>query len=71
MCCGGFANPVVAPTHAVRGPEDTEIRISFGKFREEGERCWVPVGLQVNHLFIDGNMVGELVERAQAECDAV
>lgn len=56
-------------THAVRGPDDTEIRVSFGKFREEGGRLWVPVGLQVNHLFIDGGMVGELVERTQAEYD--
>jgi chloramphenicol O-acetyltransferase type A len=54
-------------THAVRGVDDTEIRVSFGKFREDGERLWVPVGLQVNHLFIDGGMVGELVERTQAE----
>jgi len=58
-------------THAVRGNDDTEIRISFGRFRSEEGREWVPVGLQVNHVFIDGNMVGELVERTQAEYDAV
>ena len=40
--------------------------------RSEAERlklAILPVGLQVNHRFIDGGAVGELVERAGAELD--
>lgn len=40
--------------------------IAFGKFREEGERLLVPVGLQVNHMYVDGADLGELYEAAQA-----
>jgi chloramphenicol O-acetyltransferase type A len=37
---------------------------AFGKFREDGERLIVPVGLQVNHMYVDGADVGDLYERA-------
>jgi chloramphenicol O-acetyltransferase type A len=40
--------------------------IAFGKFREEGERLLVPVGVQVNHMYVDGADLGELYEGAQA-----
>ena len=40
--------------------------IAFGKFREEGERLLVPVGLQVNHMYVDGADLGELYDGAQA-----
>ena len=39
---------------------------AFGKFREEGARLLVPVGLQVNHMFVDGIDVADLYEGAQA-----
>ncbi len=39
---------------------------AFGKFREEGDRLFVPVGLQVNHMYVDGLDISELYEGAQA-----
>lgn len=39
---------------------------AFGRFREEGDRLHVPVGLQVNHMYVDGADVGDLYEGAQA-----
>jgi chloramphenicol O-acetyltransferase type A len=39
---------------------------AFGKFREDGDRLMVPVGLQVNHMYVDGADVGDLYERAVA-----
>lgn len=57
-------------THAIRDAADVEPRVSFGRFEERDGGLVLPVGLQVNHLFVDGSQVGELVERAQAELDA-
>jgi chloramphenicol O-acetyltransferase type A len=37
---------------------------AFGRFREEGETLYVPVGLQVNHMYVDGLDVGDLYEAA-------
>jgi len=52
--------------HATDDPGDAAPRVAFGKpFRESGE-LWVPVGIQVNHAFIDGRALGELYERAVA-----
>jgi chloramphenicol O-acetyltransferase type A len=39
---------------------------AFGKFRDDGDRLMVPVGLQVNHIYVDGADVGDLYERAVA-----
>jgi|CXWL01.1.fsa_nt_gi chloramphenicol O-acetyltransferase type A len=39
---------------------------AFGRFREEGDKLYVPVGLQVNHMYVDGLDVGDLYEGAQA-----
>jgi chloramphenicol O-acetyltransferase type A len=39
---------------------------AFGKFREDGDRLMLPVGLQVNHMYVDGLDVGDLYERAVA-----
>lgn len=39
--------------------------IAFGRFREHDGRLLVPVGVQVNHLYVDGNDLGELYEAAQ------
>lgn len=57
--------PFTSFTHATCQPTDAEPMVAFGKFSEHDGRVTVPVGLQVNHIFIDGNAVGELVERAQ------
>ena len=61
--------PFTGLTHAYPDPQDDEPRVSFGRFREQGERRFMPVGLQVNHRFVDGAVVGELVERAQSALD--
>lgn len=59
--------PFTGFSHA-KGAENTDARprIAFGKFRPDGENLWMPVGLEVNHIFIDGNAVGALYENAQA-----
>lgn len=56
--------PFTTFTHATNDPTDGSPRVAFGKPYEEGGDSWVPVGLQVNHLFIDGRPLGELYERA-------
>ena len=38
---------------------------AFGKFREDRARLFVPVGLQVNHMYVDGIDVSDLYEGAQ------
>ena len=37
---------------------------AFGQFREDGERLMVPVGLQVNHMYVDGVDIGDLYAAA-------
>ena len=39
---------------------------SIGQHVERDGRLWVPVGMQVNHIFIDGAAMEKLVERVQA-----
>jgi chloramphenicol O-acetyltransferase type A len=46
---------------------DGRARVAFGQFFEEAGRLMVPVGLGVNHIFIDGVALGRLVEEAQDE----
>lgn len=57
--------PFTSFTHAVGSPDRAEPQVAFGKFYRKGADLWVPVGLQVNHLFIDGAAIGELAESAQ------
>jgi chloramphenicol O-acetyltransferase type A len=55
-------------THAT--PDDSldgRPRVAFGRFFESEERLMVPVGLEVNHVFIDGAALGALVEGVQRE----
>lgn len=40
--------------------------IAFGKFSERDGRTSVPVGLQVNHMYVDGADLGALYEAAEA-----
>lgn len=57
--------PFTSFTHASHLPADTVPRVAFGKFSERDGRCTVPVSVQVSHVLIDGNALGDLVERAQ------
>ncbi len=57
--------PFTSFTHATRAPDDGEPRIAFGRFAEQDGMLLVPVGIQVNHRLVDGNALGELVERTQ------
>jgi chloramphenicol O-acetyltransferase type A len=59
--------PFTALTHVpLADPAAGQPAIAFGKFREEGERLLVPVGVQVNHMYIDGADLGELHDGVQA-----
>jgi len=51
--------------HASDDPSQTEPRVAFGAFRESPGGLTVPVGIQVNHVFIDGSALGELVARTE------
>jgi len=44
---------------------------AFGKFEtdDKGE-LWVPVGMQVNHIFIDGKPLNRLIECIEDLCDS-
>ena len=57
--------PFTSFTHAYEAGE-TEPKVAFGRIEEVRGRLRVPVGIQVNHVFVDGNALGELVERAEA-----
>lgn len=46
---------------------DGAPRVAFGKFFEQNGRTLVPVGLTVNHIFIDGQALGYLGENAERE----
>ena len=52
-------------THPWNDREDGALRAAFGKlFRRDG-RLFVPLGIQANHVFVDGRALGELTRRAQ------
>lgn len=50
---------------ALPDPTAGQPETAFGKFREEGGRTRVPVGVLVNHLYVDGADLGELYEAAR------
>ena len=52
-------------THAWDDPSEGAPRVAFGSLINRDDRLWVPVGIQVNHAFIDGRAVGELTRQAQ------
>jgi chloramphenicol O-acetyltransferase type A len=57
-------------THATPSDRtDGRARVAFGRFFEESGRLMAPVGLGVNHIFIDGVAIGRLVEEVQTEFD--
>lgn len=61
--------PFTSFTHAVGHRDRAEPQVAFGKFYRDGGDLWVPVGMQINHIFVDGNPLGQLVEAAQALYD--
>jgi chloramphenicol O-acetyltransferase type A len=50
---------------ALPDPRAGQPETAFGKFRAEGARAIVPVGVLVNHLYVDGADLGELCEAAR------
>jgi chloramphenicol O-acetyltransferase type A len=55
-------------THARTGdPTDARPRLAFGKTFRQDQGLMVPVGLEVNHIFIDGSHLSRLVERVEEE----
>lgn len=63
------ALPKVPFTHfthvALADPTAGQPEAAFGRFREEGGRTFVPVGVAVNHLYVDGADLGDLYEAAR------
>lgn len=57
--------PFTSFTHATKAPTDSEPRVAFGRYAEQDGKLLVPVGVQVNHVLVDGSALGELVERTQ------
>lgn len=54
-------------SHAQSGDSaDVAPRVAFGSFDRQGNALFVPVGIQVSHVFIDGRALGELVTGVQA-----
>ena len=47
---------------ALSDPTAGQPEAAFGRFREQGGRTLVPVGVLVNHLYVDGADLGELYE---------
>jgi len=49
---------------ALPDPTAGQPEAAFGRFRTEGGRTFVPVGVLVNHLYVDGADLGDLCEAA-------
>ena len=59
--------PFTGFTHApLADPLAGQPEVAFGRFRQDGARTFVPIGLQVNHVYIDGAAVGQLVTAASS-----
>jgi chloramphenicol O-acetyltransferase type A len=58
--------PFSSFTHvALADPTAGQPGTAFGRFEDRGGRTFVPVGLLVNHLYVDGADLGDLYEAAQ------
>ena len=63
--------PFTSFTHVrLADPTAGQPETAFGRIDERQGRLVVPVGVQVNHLFIDGGDLGDLYEAAQASFDS-
>jgi chloramphenicol O-acetyltransferase type A len=59
--------PFTGFTHApLPDPTAGQPMIAFGRFQARDGRTVVPVGIQVNHMYVDGADLGELYEAARA-----
>jgi len=55
--------PFTSFTHVALGdPAAGQPEAAFGRFREQDGRTLVPVGVAVNHLYVDGADLGDLYE---------
>jgi len=54
---------------ALPDPTAGQPETAFGKFRESGGKSDVPVGILVNHLYVDGADLGDLYEAARESFD--
>jgi chloramphenicol O-acetyltransferase type A len=55
--------PFTSFTHvALPDPVQGQVETAFGRFREQDDRTIVPVGVLVNHLYVDGADLGDLYE---------
>ena len=54
---------------ALPDPTAGQPETAFGKFRDGGGRVEVPVGMLVNHLYVDGGDLGDLYEAARESFD--
>lgn len=62
--------PFTSFTHvALPDREAGQPEAAFGKFREQEGRTLVPVGVLVNHLFVDGADLADLYEAARESFD--
>lgn len=58
--------PFSSFTHvALADPTAGQPEAAFGRFQERSGRTFVPVGVLVNHLYVDGADLGDLYEAAQ------
>jgi len=62
--------PFTSFTHvALPEPTAGQPEAAFGKFRLEGDRTIVPVGVLVSHLYVDGADLGDLYEAVAESFD--
>ena len=54
---------------ALPDPSAGQPEAAFGRFREAGDRVLVPIGVLVNHLYVDGADLGDLCEAARESFD--
>jgi chloramphenicol O-acetyltransferase len=47
---------------ALPDPHQGQPEAAFGRFREQDGRTIVPVGVSVNHMYVDGADLGDLYE---------
>jgi chloramphenicol O-acetyltransferase type A len=63
--------PFTSFTHVMhRDPDAGQLHTAFGRYTEKNGRVIVPVGLTVNHRYVDGGDLGALYEAAQASFTA-
>lgn len=59
---------VIQPTPI---PADSNVRIVFGKFFDQGGKKLMPLAIQANHALVDGLHMGQFYQKFQALADSV